>query len=77
MKTLKQYREIADLSVKEVATHMGVSSRIVYSWEDGSRTIGTVNLVILLSLYQVDLAVSDIPKLIPVAYSRERAVVTQ
>lgn len=74
MKTLKQYRENADLSIKDVAKHMGVSARVLYAWEDGSRTIGTVNLVMLLSHYQVDIAVSDIPKLIPVSFSEAHAI---
>lgn len=75
MKTLKQYRENAELSIKDVATHMGVSTRIVYSWEDGSRTIGSFNLAMLLSLYQVDLPISAIPKLlIHVAVGEENTV---
>lgn len=65
VRTLKQCRKIAALSVNEVADHLNIGSRSIYAWEDGTRPITAANLFRLMKLYNADVRISDIPDLIP------------
>ncbi|MGE6415316.1 helix-turn-helix domain-containing protein [Planococcus kocurii] len=65
MVSLAVLRKVRGLSVKQVAEHMGVAGRTIYSWERGEREISIQNLYKLLSYYQVDMLISEIPSLIP------------
>lgn len=74
MKTLKQYRLDAGLSVKDVAQQMGVSARVVYSWEAGSRGLGVSSLVQLLTLYRVDPPMSTLTSLVPALLNKQKTL---
>ena len=65
MATLASLRKVRGLSVAEVAEHMGVAERTIYSWERGERTLSIVDLYKLLTYYQTDILISEIPSLIP------------
>lgn len=65
MATLASLRKIRGLSVSQVAEHMGVSERTIYSWERGERVPSIYDLYKLMAYYQTDILISEIPSLIP------------
>ncbi len=65
MATLASLRKVRGLSVSQVAEHMGVAERTVYSWERGERALSTYDLYRLMAYYQTDILISEIPSLTP------------
>lgn len=65
MATLASLRKIRGLSVSQVAEHMGVAERTVYSWERGERALSAYDLYRLMAYYQTDILISEIPSLTP------------
>lgn len=65
MATLASLRKVRGLSVSQVAEHMGVTERTIYSWERGERIPSIYDLYRLMSYYKTDALISEIPSLIP------------
>ena len=63
--SLRELRKQTGIAPKEVAAHMGVSVRTLYTWENGERQMTIATMKQLCELYRVDLTIHDMYRLIP------------